>query len=117
MKKDNGEPLEQQVEMEYVGIPSNSIRWAVDPSTNKVNSRVSTDIRESIIIHSLVVNNVLTQMRLSFKGILSSTIEIDGELKLVTVLRKRNIIKPIANTTLKAIKYDRIAELIKELFF
>ena len=116
MKKENEEPSEQNVEMEYVGEPSNSNRWAVDPSTNKVNSRVSTDIRESVIIHSLVVKNVLTQTRLSFKGILSRTIEIDGELKLVTILRKRDTIKPFVKTAIKAVKYDRIADLIKELF-
>ncbi len=116
MKKEKEDPSEQKVEMEYVGIPSNLIRWAVDPSTSKVNSRVSTDIRESVIIHSVVIKNVLTQTRLSFKGILSRTIEIDGELKLVTILRKRDGIKPFVKTTIKAVKYDRIAELIKELF-
>jgi len=103
--------------LEFVGRPCRENSWARENDTT-MNESISFYIGKSRIIRTRIIDNVKTCTRISFdKAFICNTLEIDGTIKIVSIHRLQDIIKPLIKTVAKAYRYDKIAEFIKEYIF
>ena len=107
--------IQMSDEIEFIGVANQQNMWA-RANDSLINREVSSYIHKSKILNISTIQNTKVLTLISFqKGFLCRALKIDGEIKIVSIHRIRDVFKPLIKTVIKTYKYDKIAEFIKDL--